>query len=129
MSIFRFNSARLHSGSDSKYFIDCDFLTDEDITVIACRLADLVPPFSSVEGILQGGLRLAEAMKTHYAIGEGGHLIVDDVWTTGASMRDARETAKYRTGGGPVYGAVIFHRDKQSSIPHWLQVFGFIDLC
>jgi orotate phosphoribosyltransferase len=127
MSLFEEGVFHLHSGSPSQYRINCEVLTDFDLEAVAARLAEKLEAFSSVEGIPRGGLRLAEAMKTHYATGPGLHLIVDDVWTSGASMYEAREKAKYVTHGGPVMGAVIFVRGPVL-LPHWVVAFGTIDI-
>lgn len=125
MTLFEQGDFTLHSGGKSKYRINCDRLADEDIALVAERLAELLPPFSSVEGIPTGGLRLAEAMKRYYATGPGVHVIVDDVWTTGASMIAARDAY---TGPEPVFGAVIFRRGLTGSCPDWVYPFADIDI-
>lgn len=99
--LFRCGHFTLASGAASGFKIDCDALTDEDIECLAALIAERVPAFASVEGVPTGGLRLASALQ-QYA-GGGGLLIVDDVWTTGASMRRQR-------GGRDAQGAVIFAR-------------------
>lgn len=124
MSLFEQGDFTLHSGEKSKYRINCERLSDDDIAMVARRLAEMVPPFSTVEGVPTGGLRLAEAMKTHYAVGPGTHLIVDDVWTTGHSIAAARDAY---TGGLPVYAAVIFKRGVGST-PMWVHWFCDIDI-
>ena len=124
MTLFERGDFTLHSGERSKYRINCDRLSDEDIAMVAKRLSEIVPPYSSVEGIPTGGLRLAEAMKAHFAVGPGCHLIVDDVWTTGHSMAAAVDDY---VGPGPVYGAVIFNRGVGST-PMWLTCFCDIDI-
>lgn len=108
----------LHSGKKSTFKIDCDALTNDDIEVIALMLKYRLPPFGEVEGVPQGGLRLAAAMRK-YAVpgvqrkgwyGATALLIVDDVFTTGMSMEEHR-------GGRPAMGAVIFAREET---PEWI---------
>lgn len=127
MSLFEQGDFTLHSGQRSKYRINCERLTDEDIAMVAKRLSEIVPPFSSVEGIPTGGLRLAEAMKTYYAVNwfPACHLIVDDVWTTGESMIAARDAYM---GSEEVIGAVIFRRGLLNQCPHWVYPFADIDI-
>lgn len=123
MSLFEQGDFELHSGGKSKYRINCDRLSDEDIAMVAERLAEVLPGFGSVEGIPSGGLRLAAAMSKHMTF--GAHLIVDDVWTTGGSMRTLRNQrlSEYET----VYGAVIFQRGFDQ-MPYWAFSFADVDI-
>lgn len=108
MNLFQLGDFTLHSGGKSNFKIDCDCLSDTEIEVVASLLAERLPPFRSVTGIPQGGLRLATAMQKHcYPSDWFVDLLVDDVWTTGGSM----EKARLDMGGlHPVRGAVIFAR-------------------
>jgi hypothetical protein len=111
---------RLHSGGESRYKVECDAATQGDIDCWAFLITKLVGPFSSVEGIPRGGVRLAGALdklgRSLYCIDnpEYPHLIVDDVLTKGTSMGMALE--KYLSGyikaaAFPrVVGAVVFAR-------------------
>lgn len=100
--LFRRGDFKLHSGDMSRFKIDCDALTDEDITCLA-EMIGTGFSFSRVIGIPRGGLRLAEALLPYCDDGDGfGTLIVDDVLTTGRSMREA-----YIPGA---FGVVIFAR-------------------
>lgn len=101
--LFSAGDFTLHSGLPSAWKIDCDALTDSDISTIARMLCDLLPPFGSVEGVPRGGLRLASALADHRS--KGPLLIVDDVLTTGGSME------RHRNGRDAI-GAVIFARGK-----------------
>lgn len=100
---------KLHSGRSSIFKIDCDTLSDSEIETIAKLFLHLLPPFSSVEGVPTGGLRLARAL-IPYCSTHGWLLIVDDVLTTGCSMRNLR-------AGRPAVGAVIFSR---GPCPGWI---------
>lgn len=106
-ALFQRGEHQLHSGGSSRWLIDVDALSDESIEAAAEWLASLLPPFGSVVGIPEGGLRLAKAMEKHAT--EGPVLIVDDVLTTGASMETERE--------GHEIGAVLFAR---GPCPEWV---------
>lgn len=131
MSLFEQGDFTLHSGGKSKYRIDCAWLSNEDIKVVAKRLSEILPPFKSVEGIPQGGLRLATAMSSYMGIDHtdhrwaSTHLIVDDVWTTGESMTALRQQreAEYEF----VWGAVIFRRG-MGDCPAWVFPFADVDI-
>ncbi len=64
MSLFNHGDFLLHSGSRSKYLIDCNSLSDNDIETFAKIISDDVK-FSSVEGIPTGGLRLAKTLEKY----------------------------------------------------------------
>lgn len=108
MNLFKCGHHILHSGQESWWKIDCDALTGDDIDTLAMLIADLTGPFGSVEGVPQGGLRLATRLRQYQTAGR--LLIVDDVWTTGASMEEWR-------AGREAIGAVIFAR---STVHPWV---------
>lgn len=111
-SLFQYDPAgfRLHSGETSEFRIDCDILSDEEIEVLARMVVRLVPPFTHVEGIPRGGLRLAAALRRYcYSRRDVVWLIVDDVVTTGASLREAMDR-KLAEGAERVTGVAIFGR-------------------
>lgn len=118
MTIFKKGHFNLHSGQQSNFKIDCDGLSDEDIETIAAMLNEILPPFGAVEGIPEGGLRLAQAMRKYSRTsverrgwyGARSLLIVDDVFTTGGSMERQR-------AGRDALGAVIFARNET---PYWI---------
>ena len=109
--LFSSGQFQLHSGGSSRWKIDCDALTEEDIRTLAMIIADRMQPWSAIEGVPQGGLRLARALETLYPVGNGPPLIVDDVLTTGASME------AQRAGRKDIKGVVIFAR---GSCPSWV---------
>lgn len=108
-ALFRLQATTLHSGERSRWKIDCDALTDGDIATLADLIAERVGPFSAVEGVPNGGLRLAEALR-RYQTSHRPLLIVDDVLTTGASLEAQR-------AGREAIGAVIFARREP---PSWV---------
>ena len=76
-----------HAGLPLNWKIECDALTAEDWKGLARMIMDYeTRSFGSVEGIPRGGLPLAMAL-TEYAT-VGPPMIVDDVYTTGASFKE-----------------------------------------
>lgn len=117
MGLFQRKRVSLHSGMQSEWKIECDFLDESSILTLAYLGMTLLPPFGVVEGVPRGGLGLAEAM-LHYALpgGEGPLLIVDDVLTTGGSMIAQRADRN-------AIGLVIFAR---GDCPDWVTpIFSF----
>lgn len=86
MTLFRFGDFTLHSGQHSRWKIDCDDFTDEDVASLAYLIAERKKPFASVSGIPAGGDRLARELEKYTSPDGTYHLVVDDVYTTGASM-------------------------------------------
>lgn len=105
MSLFKLDAAMLHSGDLSWWKINCEFLTDDDLRCVAAHIVYHCWPWSKVVGIPRGGLRLAELLKHHPALPGAPVLIVDDVYTTGRSMK--KEATKHLGAKG----AVIFARE------------------
>lgn len=114
----------LSSGKTSQMKIDCDALSDIDIEAIS-KIAHkyLLAEFGEVVSIPRGGDRLATYMSAFVTEGCETTLIVDDVYTTGKSMEEARAKV-----GGSCIGLVIFARGET---PHWVeslfQVNGLIE--
>lgn len=112
-NLFQRGDFVLASGLNSSFKIDGDALTDEDIETIAWMInGNLWRDFGSVQGVPRGGLRLADAMRKYARPYKTDRiLIVDDVWTTGDSMR--KYIHENITGVGltnEVIGAIIFAR-------------------
>lgn len=109
MNLFQRGDFTLHSGEKSSFKIDCDALTEEDWSALAGLVRDRVPKFRSVWGVPTGGIRLA-AQLIPYATGKWNDptLIVDDVYTTGASMREAHSWVLETEN---VVGVVVFARN------------------
>lgn len=106
MNLFQRGDFTLASGQESQFKIDCDALDQDDIDSLAWLINSMFNAgFGHVEGVPTGGLRLAEALE-RYCRPEitARLLIVDDVWTTGGSMRKQR-AGRYRS-----IGAVLFAR-------------------
>ncbi len=117
MPLINIGQYQLHSGSLSKLKIDCSVWPDEEWNAIAALIYDLLPPFSQVEGIPTGGLKLAAALAPYcrHSFGwvDPALLIVDDVYTSGKSMEEQRR-------GRDANGFVVFARTLP---PPWIRWF------
>jgi len=93
MNLFKYGSFTTHSGLTLDWKIDCDALTDDDIDCIARASYSLLEridyPRSNFIGIPSGGVRLANKMQNLFGKEDNSvPLIVDDVLTTGNSMKE-----------------------------------------
>ena len=114
--LFQAGDFTLASGESSAFKIECDALSDDEITVLARLLWERIPhPFRSVWGVPTGGLRLAEALVPYCREDADIVLLVDDVWTTGGSMY--RFSSSLTHDPGPQHGAVLFAR---AQTPLWV---------
>lgn len=107
-----------HSGLKLDWKIECDALDGDDWAVLAHIIALNVMPFNTIVGIPRGGLQLAEHLR-QYKIKrpDGITLIVDDVLTTGGSIRRAYEEIAKTDPECLVRGAVAFAR---GPCPTWV---------
>lgn len=112
MSLFNNGRFTLHSGAQAEFLIDCQTLVHDDLAALASEIERRLGPFGIVEGVPQGGLPLAGALRSlSTGCKEDGLLIVDDVLTTGASMEEQRDGRQAR-------GVVIFAR---GPCPDWIR--------
>lgn len=104
--LFETGDFTLHSGGKATWRINCDALTPGDWDTLALMAVERLPKFELVHGIPRGGMPFADALRKYQESG-GALLIVDDVWTTGASMMKMWNTFTYPTG---IVGCVVFAR-------------------
>lgn len=110
-----------HSGLTLPFKIECDNLTDEEVAVFADVLARRHAPFKRVLGVPRGGLRLARALKQFEDPTQSSALlIVDDVYTTGTSMREFRDGVAHNDEYSFVGGAVMFAREPIAQTDRWI---------
>ena len=96
----------MHSGESSDFKIECDELTHESLGTLAYIISKNFK-FSEVYGIPNGGTKLAKRLKQFIDVEANQVLIVDDVLTTGNSMREAFRMFPFDN----VVGVVLFARD------------------
>lgn len=103
MNLFQHGKFISHAGSELDWKIECDALTDEDWECLALMIAEKTE-FGSVYGIPRGGTKLAKALEKYKNPKSIIHLVVDDVWTTGKSMREVMKPGDL--------GFVVFARQR-----------------
>lgn len=104
-----------HSGQSLDWKINCDALSNEDIQTLAWIISSKFD-FNEVIGIPTGGTRLATALQSYLVPDFECLLLVDDVLTTGASMKKAYN--EWYTKRRRVAGVVIFTRTP--NYPLWI---------
>ena len=111
--MFNNNNFISHAGRPLLWKIECDDLTDCDLECLAVLVVKNIS-FKNVIGIPRGGLRFAKILTKYKQInGEYDYLIVDDVLTTGTSMKETKENVN-----GSYIGVVIFSRI--INFPQWI---------
>ncbi len=119
MSLFNAQPFTSSAGIELLWKLECDELSPADWRNIAAIVAPHLH-FRSVEGVPRGGLPFAAALEP-YKTTEGHNLYVDDVWTTGKSLKKCRG---HRAG----QGLVLFARGPLEPwvravlvVPEWLR--------
>jgi hypothetical protein len=103
MNLFQLGKFTSHAGNELDWKIECDALTDDDWECLAKMISEKTQ-FGSVYGIPRGGTKLANALQKYCLPNHPIHLVVDDVWTTGKSMREVMKPGDM--------GFVVFSRQK-----------------
>lgn len=112
MNLFEHGEHTLSDGRKTDFKIECDVLTWTDWKTLAAGAAAMLPAFSSVEGIPTGGVPFGDALAP-YCRPHGVHLIADDVWWSGKTLRE------YAGDRQNTHAVVIFAR---TPAPAWVTV-------
>lgn len=120
--LFQTGSFTLHSGEDSFFKIDCDALLDAEVTSVAEMIVRTMDyPFTHLYSVPTGGDRLTRALSVYvtkrHLWDRKHYLIVDDVYTTGASMDVAHESVQLLAPRAVIRGVVMFAR---APTPEWI---------
>ena len=106
-----------HAGLDLKWKIEMDALSHGEWECIAQMIIELSPPFKEAIGIPRGGNILGKLLNRH---GTGKFedpiCIVDDVLTTGTSMKEFKTKRQWRNPSKYI-GWIVFSR---CETPYWV---------
>jgi len=109
----------LHSGDRTDHLLDLAAWTDADLATAARLLARLAAKrggLKAVTPVPRGGCRLGEALEAHCSPHGFWHAVADDVYTTGASLHDAKLRLR-AAGERDVLGLVLVARREP---PAWV---------
>ena len=110
MNLFQYGKFTSHAGKELNWKIECDALTDDDWECLAEMIAERTR-FGSVYGIPRGGTKLAKALEKYVTPGHPLRLVVDDVFTTGKSMKEVMKDKDL--------GFVVFARSRIPLDPNY----------
>ena len=126
MSLFKLGQFLLHGGEMTNFKIDCDVLDQQDWMALAYIIKNRVSRFGAVLGVPRGGLQLQQALEQYKTNREtDALLIVDDVYTTGMSMRKTYQKMA-KEWQGPILGVAVFARGPIKE--PWVQALFTLDL-
>ena len=117
MNLFQSVDFVSHSGLELKWKIECDALSDPEWFTISQMIMEISVPFKEAIGIPRGGTKLGSLLN-QYGTGkrEDPVLLVDDVLTTGESMKQFKTKRSWRYPSDYI-GWVVFARNK---CPDWV---------
>lgn len=103
MNLFQLGKFTSHAGNELNWKLECDALTPDDWECLAFMISERCQ-FGSVYGIPRGGVPLANALEKYCTNRSKTRLVVDDVYTTGKSMKEVMNPTDL--------GFVVFARNK-----------------
>lgn len=111
--MFKTGDFTLKSGEKSSWKIDCDALSVEDWDALAQMALPFVQPFNAVYDCGGASMQFAAAL-IPFISKSGAPLVVDDVFTSGATMEAVRINVVPKELDGPMgcKGVVVFARHK-----------------
>jgi orotate phosphoribosyltransferase len=120
--LFQHGDFKLHSGQTTSFRINAERLGWTELDALAHQLVAQLDGFrfSMVIPIPRGGVEFAQLLSQHITPGTQNVLLVDDVYTTGASFREWKKKQLSLTatiGEANIRGGVIFARSKP---PEWI---------
>lgn len=65
MNLIQIGKVTLNSGKESFFKLECDQFIEDNVEGLALLISRIIGPFGSVEGVPQGGLKLAERMQQY----------------------------------------------------------------
>ena len=115
--LFQSIDFKSHSGLDLSWKIEMDALSDPEWFTISQMIMEISVPFKEAIGIPRGGTKLGNLLN-QYGTGkrEDPVLLVDDVLTTGESMKQFKTKRSWRYPSDYI-GWVVFARTKT---PKWV---------
>jgi orotate phosphoribosyltransferase len=114
MNLFQNGNFNLASGGTSKWKIECDALTKDDWKTLAMMAVDLLPNFSHVVGVPNGGIPFADALWPYRTANADRLLLAEDVVTTGGSITKIRDQVRLHES---IIGVCVFAR---GICPRWI---------
>ena len=117
MNLFQSVDFISHSGLELKWKIECDALSDPEWFTISQMIMEISVPFKEAIGIPKGGTKLGSLLN-QYGTGKRKDpiLLVDDVLTTGESMKQFKTKRSWRYPSDYI-GWVVFARNE---CPDWV---------
>ena len=117
MNLFQSVDFISHSGLELKWKIECDALSDPEWFTISQMIMEISVPFKEAIGIPRGGTKLGNLLN-QYGTGKRKDpvLLVDDVLTTGESMKQFKTKRSWRYPSDYI-GWVVFARNE---CPDWV---------
>jgi len=115
--LFQSVDFKSHSGLELKWKIECDALSDPEWFTISQMIMEISVPFKEAIGIPRGGTKLGNLLNQYGTRKkEDPILLVDDVLTTGESMKEFKTKRTWRNPADYI-GWVVFARTKT---PKWI---------